>query len=547
MGQALRQLAPAATLAAVVLVPIIGVVLAVTGAAFDSAAWVRLQNDMQWRRALGLSLWTGLSATILAYWITGLILSWTFGRRHWQPLIRSLGALIAAPHAAVAVGVVLLLAPSGWLLRIVSPWLTGFGAPPPWETTQDPFGLGLIFCLIVKEVPFLMWSAISQLQRADVSLRLQQELQLAHGMGYSVAKAWWHVAWPQISLRLTGPLFAVFAYGLTVVDMAQIIGPQRPPTLSVLAWNWLSDADPLLNKQGAAAAWVLALILAICAAGIVMLMSILKRVRRAPSGVRNASILLRWLDAPAAWCFLPAFYVIIALVLAAGSVIGTWPFPALTPAQWTLGAWQQVAQSADTIGFTLALAFCSSALALIWSVAWLECAPRSWDEWIRRLLYLPMALPGVLWVIGLHRVAVSWALDGKWLGLLVAHTLAALPYCLIALSPSYCGFDRRYAMVCASMGKTTLRFLLTIKWPILKAGLSAAFAVGFSVSIAQYLATLFVGAGRYNTLTTEAVTLASGGARNVLAAYATMQWLAAGLIFLWAARIGRGRFPRQLL
>ena len=39
-------------------------------------------------------------------------------------------------------------------------------------------------------------------------------------------------------------------------------------------------------------------------------------------------------------------------------------------------------------------------------------------------------------------------------------------------------------------------------------------AVGFAVSAGLYLPTLFAGGGRFVTLTTEAVTLASGGDRR---------------------------------
>ena len=37
-------------------------------------------------------------------------------------------------------------------------------------------------------------------------------------------------------------------------DVALVIGPTTPPTLAVLAWQWLQDADPAMNAQGAAAA-----------------------------------------------------------------------------------------------------------------------------------------------------------------------------------------------------------------------------------------------------------------------------------------------------
>ena len=50
-----------------------------------------------------------------------------------------------------------------------------------------------------------------------------------------------------------------------------------------------------------------------------------------------------------------------------------------------------------------------------------------------------------------------------------------------------------------------------------------AAAIGIAVSVAQYLPTLFMGAGRIATLTTEAVTLSSGSDRRVTGVYASLQ------------------------
>ena len=47
--------------------------------------------------------------------------------------------------------------------------------------------------------------------------------------------------------------------------------------------------------------------------------------------------------------------------------------------------------------------------------------------------------------------------------------------------------------------------------------------MGFAVSVAQYLPTLYVGAGRFATVTTEAVTLAAGAQRSLMSAYAVLQ------------------------
>ena len=116
-----------------------------------------------------------------------------------------------------------------------------------------------------------------------------------------------------------------------------------------------------------------------------------------------------------------------------------------------------------------------------------------------------------------------------------------LPYVVISLSPAYLGFDPRYAHICASLGRSYWAFLTHVKWPMLRASMYSAAAVGAAVSVAQYLPTLYVGEGRFSTVTTEAVTLASGGQRSLVAAYAWLQWLLPALGFAMAAWLGKPR------
>jgi putative thiamine transport system permease protein len=75
----------------------------------------------------------------------------------------------------------------------------------------------------------------------------------------------------------------------------------------------------------------------------------------------------------------------------------------------------------------------------------------------------------------------------------------------------------------------------------LRGAIAAAFAVGFAVSVAQYLPTLYVGAGRFGTVTTQAVALTSGGQRSLMAAYAALQWVLPVVVFALAGWVGRAR------
>ena len=534
----------AVALSALVLLPLMAVGLLALYSLADMAAWQSLVAAPQTGEALVLTLWTGVVSTAMAWWISAWLLAQAFVRQRLSRMSRALPAMLATPHAALAIGLVFLVAPSGWLLRAVSPGLTGFDFPPPWPTTQDPWGLGLMVALVLKEVPFLLWTAASQLQRDDVRRRWQAEHSLAQTLGYGPSRAWWRVIWPQLAPRMWWPLMAVLAYGLTVVDMALVIGPASPPTLAVLAWQWLQDADLAVNAQGAAAGGLLALL--VLASGL--LWWTISRIRRPlPDGRRG--LVPRQPPSPMAtgqhaswgWHGLVLVYASILMALAVGSVAGVWPFPRLLPEAWTWQAWQSVWSSAGTVTDTLLLAAASAGLSLLWCVAWLELAPRHWDRALRPLLYLPLVLPGVLWVVGLYGVVLRLQWEGQWPGLLLAHTTLVLPYVLLALSPAYLGFDPRYRSLAASLGHGRWHFLWRVNWPLLRRALAASAAVGFAVSVAQYLPTLYVGAGRWNTVTTEAVTLAAGAQRSLTGAYAWLQFVLPVLGFAVAAWVGRPR------
>ena len=531
--------------------PLLAVATLALGSLFDASAWRALAQDPLWARALALSLWTGLASTALAWWGAAALLAQGFVRQSLGRLLRGLPTMLATPHAAFAIGLAFLLAPSGWLLRALSPWLTGFEFPPSWPTTQDPWGLGLIVALAAKEIPFLLWTAATQLQRDDVRQRWRAEHTLAQTLGYSPQRAFWRVVWPQLSTRLLWPLLAVLAYGLTVVDMALIIGPAAPPTLAVLAWQWLQDADLATSAMGAAAGGVLTFSVLLSALGWHAFRSLAAHRARRGNGQRGVLPTFAQKNPQGdtrcvpplplgAWWLL-GLYAAVLLALAVGSFAGVWPFPALWPEVITTEAWYSVWASGHTLATTLILGLASAALSLAWCVAWLELVPRRWDTALRPLLYLPLILPSVLWVVGLYGLALWLRLEGRWSGLLLAHTVMVLPYVLLSLSPAYIGFDPRYATLSASLGQGRWRFLLRVKWPLLRRALVASAAVGFSVSVAQYLPSLYVGAGRYATVTTEAVTLAAGAQRSLTSAYAGLQFALPVLVFGIAAWLGRPR------
>ena len=528
-----RWLIPAFAFAA----PLLAALWFGTAQAIDASAWSRLFADSQFAPALCLSLWVGVAAWTLSLAIVLQLVPRLHGTPTWIRIESALGAVLAVPHAAFAIGFALLLMPSGWIFRVMA-LVTDWTSPPDVASVQDRFGLALIAALVLKEVPFLLWNVAAQLRRVGQGAEVERALQIAASMGYSKRVAWARVLWPQLLPRLALPLLAVWAYSFSVVDMALVLGPTRPPTLGVLAWQWLLDADDAMNRQGGAAALLLTVqvgaiaFIAACAWRIARPLLLRRWTRGDRSPARSHEV-------NALPTLATAIYAAVLASLAFASVAGVWNFPALWPAQWTLQAWTVALASTSTIGVTAGLALASAATGLVLAVAWMETTPARWDARAAPLLFAPMLVPGVLLAAGLYRMSLELGIDASLTGLWLAHSVYVAPYVMVALAPAYRGFDARYEQTAHALGRSHTAFLTQVKWPMLAAPLAAAFAVGFAVSVTQYLSTQFVGAGRHATLTTEALTLASGGQRDLTAAFALLQALLPALVFTAAWWIGR--------
>ena len=507
--------------------------------AADAAAWSALLTDSQFAPALRLSVFTGTLASALALALTLMCVMQLHGTRHWQAIQNAVGPVLAVPHAAFAVGLALLIMPSGWLSRMVAP-LLGWSSPPDVATVQDPWGLSLILGLVLKELPFLLLNVMAQFQKAGQGAELDRQLQVAATLGYSVRSTWMRVLWPQLLPRLALPLLAVWAYSFTVVDMALVLGPTRPPTLAVLAWQWLQDSSDALNRQGAAAALLLTVVMAAVAATCVATGRALQGAltQRWTRGDRLIGTKSSAASAGLAALLASVYPAVLALLLFT-SLVGVWRYPALWPSLWTADAWQAVALSLPSLKLTLLLAMLSASSGLLLAVAWMELTPAHFDRYALAVACVPLWVPGVLLVGGLYQLALWWRVDGTVGGLWLAHTVYTAPYAWVALAPAYRSFDVRLEQTSHALGRSHAAFLWRVKWPMLRAPLASAFAVGFAVSVTQYLSTQFIAAGRLSTVTTEALTLASGGQRNVAAAFALLQALLPACVFALAWVVGK--------
>lgn len=475
----------------VIYVPLLPAAHQLLSSAFSLSGWQRLFADPQLPQAVLATLVSTLIAVGGALIIALSMIAALWPSARWQRLATQLPVMLAVPHVAFATAALLLFAEGGWLFRLF----------PALTPVVDRYGIGLGLTLALKESVFLLWAVYALLGEK----RLAQQSLVLRSQGYG---RWQCLAWlilPQLMPQLRIVLLATAAWTLSAVDVAMVLGPGNPPTLAVLAWQWLSQGDEFQQTQGMQACILLLAILAVMAFIATAFWQWFHRRSPDFQGER----LSRPLALPGVACswLLPLSGVLCVITLALTALYQPGDLDNLSNSLW--------------LGLTSA--FIAAGLCLLW----LEYGAKRFTFWI----WLPLLLPALPLVSGQYQLALWRWQDGQWLTVLWGHLLWVVPWTLFILQPAWQRLDPRLLRVAKTLGWGRWRCFWLVKCPLLIRPLLSALAVGFSVSIAQYLPTVWLGAGRITTLTTEAVALSSGGSAPLLANQALWQLLLPGLFF----------------
>ena len=407
---------------------------------------------------------------------------------------------------------------------------------------QRPLGLALTLGLALREVP--VPAAGDRSRRRASSTTAPHRSRSPAPSGYGRSEAWLKLVLPVLYRQIRLPLYAVLAFALSVVDMALVLGPSTPPVLAVQApaladrsrprlasgrcrrraaaarpdrarrWRsgaWARWRSPVWPDPGSSAGPSRASSAALAVAGR---LADIARVRPGPRRPRG-----RW----PLWSL--AGRLALSGRLAAGVVAG----------ELALG---RPRACAAPIGTTLAV----GVIAVAGGARGRARLPRARGPRRRRpetrvlaLAYLPLLVPQIGFLFGLQVLFVRLGpgRDADRPGLVASRLRAALhrPDAARPLPRLRPALARRRPQRSAARRR---ELFWRVRLPLLRRPILVALAVGFSVSVAQYLPTLFIGAGRFPTLTTEALALAVGGDRR-LAAVAALLLAALPLLALAAA------------
>ncbi len=185
-----------------------------------------------------------------------------------------------------------------------------------------------------------------------------------------------------------------------------------------------------------------------------------------------------------------------------------WSYPDLFPPSLSLYQWDYVFRVTEIVPAIITsylLATAATVLAFVIALP-MAYAMGRWafrgKELVRILMLLPLVMPGMVVALFLSRVFNFFGLVQTFHGLVIAHTLLALPYMARLLSTSFEAIPAHLSDAASNLGASEMVKLRTIYLPLVKPGIFAGAIFTFIASLEEFSLTYVIGTPDYQTIPT---------------------------------------------
>ena len=215
-----------------------------------------------------------------------------------------------------------------------------------------------------------------------------------------------------------------------------------------------------------------------------------------------------------------------------------WFFPSLLPTSWSWEPWQYVMSDSSRVGEgllnSLVIAVIVSLLSIIVglpaarAIALHQFRGKAVVEW---LLMVPIIVPGIVAVMGIHIMFIRYRLTDTLLGVSLVHLIPCVPYMVLVMASVFANYGTELEETARSLGASPTRVFWHVTLPGIFPGLLVATMFTFLISWGQYVTTLLIGGGRIITLPIVLFPFI-GGSNNATAAAISLVFVAPAIIVL---------------
>ena len=168
----------------------------------------------------------------------------------------------------------------------------------------------------------------------------------------------------------------------------------------------------------------------------------------------------------------------------------------------------------------------------------LYVSQHKWSRLVFIFLITPIMIPVILIAIGAFYVYVQIKMVNSLTGLVVAHTILALPLVLIVVSSAFRSYDMNQEMAARSLGASRLTAFMAITLPQIRFSVVTAALLSFLTSFDEVIIAIFVSGGVNATLTKHMFSALRDFIDPTIAAISTIMVLVSTVLLLLTQFIG---------
>lgn len=221
-----------------------------------------------------------------------------------------------------------------------------------------------------------------------------------------------------------------------------------------------------------------------------------------------------------------ALWLLPILTMVLTSFSTRWAYPDLLPKAINTEAWHYVFfENMDTyksLGLTICIALCTIFINIVIGIPAADALGRynfKGKTLAEILISLPIVLPPIAIMLGLHRTFLRLGLTESILGVILANVIPTLPYMVRSLSIGFESMGFKIEEQAQMLGANKYQRLFYIIFPALIPSLVAGSSLCILISASQYVSVLIIGGGLIKTVPIIMFPFLSGGNQAIGSAY----------------------------
>ena len=163
-------------------------------------------------------------------------------------------------------------------------------------------------------------------------------------------------------------------------------------------------------------------------------------------------------------------------------------------------------------------------------------------EWVNQVGAMPLIVPTIIYSVAVYGLFSQLRLIGDWRGIVLGHTVHAIPYVVVIMTAALRTFDIALENAAMGLGASRLRAIWRVTLPQMRPALISAVFLAFVSSFDELVIAMFLG-GSNMTLPKKMFDNILNAIDPTIAAVSVLQIVIVSIALFVSARFGTGARP----